>query len=846
MGTLLNGRTLWLGLVPLLAALAASAAPNPVLPDTADVGVLRFAGEYYLMGMGTAGGMYTSRDLVHWDGPHHAFSMDNAWTENETAKDHQIHACNLVLHNGRFHLYWSVNHGALRQIGHAVAGNPRGPYHEPVTDTPFDGRMDPQCFVDRNGELYFYTVKFTDGNVIFGQPMADPCTLAGAARPLLSAQPDTWEMRDHKVNEAPEVVYYRRGYTMLYNANHTGSIYGNYAIGAAAADAPLGFGNSGKYPHPVLGTNQGRVLSDERMPVPVAVVQETPWRYTTNPPGDGWAKPGFDDTAWQTGPGAFGGSEASAPRTSLGTRWSADALWLRKRFDLAAPLKHGALVLHHRGRVTVYLNGTAVAECTGATSGYAVLPLENAARALLQPGDNVLAVAAAQPKDGKGFADAGLLDPGDHPAEPIVHNCGQPNLVRGPNGFEWWLVYFALYNGSPKRSQAIDRVHFFGDELVVDGPTTAATQGYHPPPAQPTFMDTFDTDGLLGDDWVVERGEWFVEDGALVQPAQNGLSRVRCAGTGGQFFQFEASVRFREEAGHQAGIATTELIFGLDRTRHSWFVMPRGRNDAEEQHHRLPENFAWDGWHTLRLAANGLQSRLWIDGIEADTVMGSGVYAPVRPELFARGPARFDGVTYTRGWDGVGDLVDDWAAADSGSEAQGKWVQQREGLLGYADTPPVEEASGPAWFHREAHVFKGDRLPAFEWTVQVVPEEAAAAPEDARAGVYALYADRENFLRVAVDPAFSRIEVAGMRDGEAVAPRAMDIPPRPHRRTPLSESGGNLRIVKLRDRVILFAAGHELMTIEGAWPPAQAGLFADGVRCRFRGIMLFERVNNAR
>ena len=122
--------------------------------------MFQHAGVYYLMGVGTSGGMYTSRDLMHWSGPEHAFSMNNAWTSGPAAADTEIHACDMVLRNGVFHLYWSVNHGPLRQIGHALADTPPGPYREPVTEVPFDGRIDPQCFQDEDSRLYFYTVKY--------------------------------------------------------------------------------------------------------------------------------------------------------------------------------------------------------------------------------------------------------------------------------------------------------------------------------------------------------------------------------------------------------------------------------------------------------------------------------------------------------------------------------------------------------------------------------------------------------------------------------------------------------------------------------------------------------------
>lgn len=63
----------------VLFCAVAAAAPNPVLPETADCGVMRFNGEYYLMGVYTKGAMYVSPDLVTWRGhggrPNRAYSL---------------------------------------------------------------------------------------------------------------------------------------------------------------------------------------------------------------------------------------------------------------------------------------------------------------------------------------------------------------------------------------------------------------------------------------------------------------------------------------------------------------------------------------------------------------------------------------------------------------------------------------------------------------------------------------------------------------------------------------------------------------------------------------------------
>ena len=118
-------------------------------------------------------------NLIDWRGPFHAAAMDNSWATGDAGRDSEIHASDFKYINGTFHHYWSVNFRDLRQIGHAVSHNPLGPYIEPVKDKWFSGRIDPYLFIDDDGKMYFYTVKFTDGNVIWGRRMDDPWTLTG-------------------------------------------------------------------------------------------------------------------------------------------------------------------------------------------------------------------------------------------------------------------------------------------------------------------------------------------------------------------------------------------------------------------------------------------------------------------------------------------------------------------------------------------------------------------------------------------------------------------------------------------------------------------------------------------
>jgi hypothetical protein len=138
-----------------------SAVPNPVLApqhgNAADCGVMKFNGEYYLIGNSLAGDMFVSPDLVHWGNRTHVFSMDNDWTPGDTATDRNINACDPSYYNGVFNLYWSVDRGdrGVVQIGHAIADQPLGPYHEPDRKHWFASKIDAHLFRDDDGSFTF-------------------------------------------------------------------------------------------------------------------------------------------------------------------------------------------------------------------------------------------------------------------------------------------------------------------------------------------------------------------------------------------------------------------------------------------------------------------------------------------------------------------------------------------------------------------------------------------------------------------------------------------------------------------------------------------------------------------
>jgi len=140
---------------------------------------------------------------------------------------------------------------------------------------------------------------------------------------------------------------------------------------------------------------------------PASDRQPQTWRYTTSQPAAAWFDPAFDDTAWQTGSAGFGALDTRFAK--VGTEWKTADIWLRRSVDVPAALTAPHLRIFHDDDAQVYLNGTLIAELPGANSGFAYVPLNDAARQALRPGKNTIAVHAHQTRGGQ-FIDAGIVD----------------------------------------------------------------------------------------------------------------------------------------------------------------------------------------------------------------------------------------------------------------------------------------------------------------------------------------------------------------------------------------------------------------------------------------------------
>lgn len=614
------------------STLMAQNIQNPVLPGVADAGVMKYNGKYYIGGVYTNGDFYVSDDLVHWGTPVHVVTMDNEWTRGTGAGNNQIHANDMIYLNGDFHLYWSVNYWGKDKhavhIVHTQGKDALGPYTEPNKKTWMDNRIDPKVFKDDDGQLYMYMVRFTDGNTIWARKMKNPAEFAGDPVCMFASLPDTWETMDNRVAEGPWVMKYRDRYYMMYNANHTSTEWGNYQLGVAEADSPLGFQHGNKYSYPVVGCNQTQLEEKQVDILRYGTTYEPLFAYTESKPAGDWnTKLTYDASAWKQGETGFSSEEVKGSTTRhQGTVWNSPSLWLRKTFSAGKQVGNLALRVAHDGDTRIYLNGTLVYEKQG--RDYCIVNLDKKMRAALKEGANLLAVETNKGRRSQ-FFDVSLFDMKNGIADEILMTPGQPNILRGPNGFEWWLIYMANKNAE-RRGQYINRVQFFDKTMFVDGITGPQTAGYHPEPSMPTYSK------------IDETPSFGVFQG--VQPSAAYL--------------FETSVKTNGEAGVIAWWKDADncAYIGLDAKSQCWYLRTCVNGKEKKESYALPADFRWGVYHQLRIERNADGMKVWLDEIPAP---GKHIFAGVVPAAEAGVPgvfdeakdALFEGTTYTIGFD---------------------------------------------------------------------------------------------------------------------------------------------------------------------------------------------------
>jgi hypothetical protein len=152
------------------------------------------------------------------------------------------------------------------------------------------------------------------------------------------------------------------------------------------------------------------------MPVPPRVEVIEPgskpdgvmWRYTTDKPaGDDWMRATFKDKKWKSAPGGFG--TEGTPGAIVRTKWDTPDIYVRREIAVPAGANIAAIQLyvHHDEDAQIYLNGVLAAKLSGFTAEYEPVEMLPAAKALLKPGNNLLAVHCHQTGGGQ-YIDVGL------------------------------------------------------------------------------------------------------------------------------------------------------------------------------------------------------------------------------------------------------------------------------------------------------------------------------------------------------------------------------------------------------------------------------------------------------
>jgi hypothetical protein len=131
----------------------------------------------------------------------------------------------------------------------------------------------------------------------------------------------------------------------------------------------------------------------------------TTWRYTLEQPGPGWAARAFDDSRWTVGEGGFG--REGTPGSVIRTKWTEPAIWLRREIVIPESYEwyRPFLQIHHDEDAEVYIDGQMVANLSGYSTGYRLVPLPFGPR----PGKHLLALHCRQ-TDGGQYVDAGIVD----------------------------------------------------------------------------------------------------------------------------------------------------------------------------------------------------------------------------------------------------------------------------------------------------------------------------------------------------------------------------------------------------------------------------------------------------
>jgi regulation of enolase protein 1 (concanavalin A-like superfamily) len=475
----------------------------------------------------------------------------------------------------------------------------------------------------------------------------------------------------------------------------------------------------------------------------------------------------------------------------------------------STPINEGPWVIKYRGKYHMFYNANGT-------------------------GDTDYQIGCAQADTPLGFSNSGKQSQPVLPRKFVgpnsgeINTIGQPWAVRGNNGFEWWIGYFAIYTtDGGGRYQYIDRGHFFDKKVYVDGPTNRYTAGYHPGPAKPQYRGLFgvDTTGCP-DGWTANGGHWYCSGGQLRQDA-SGIVNAMLNNNAAKNYLFEINLKFiGSSIDQQAGLRvyyTDEnnwMIVGIHQTStpgvtNFYYHLREGGVD-NVQAIALLASFNINVYHKLRVERNGNKFIIWLDDViyaPVDTATASG-FGQGQVGIFSNNAnVAFDGIVYTVGWDEYDSSVQSWGASISGVQPTGNWTVAADGI-----TQSVTSGSHS--------IFKGDLMSQYEFSVQVTKFGSV----DGTMGIMPVEIDSNNCLGAEINLATDKLFIYGVNNGVSIPYQEVSV---------ANLTTYNLRAVKLSDRIILFVDGQEKMTVLQSFGPSQVGLTNQNMAAKYNGILVY-------
>ena len=218
----MKAKILLAGMLLLLPLLSKAEGGKSQVP-LADPYILLDGDTYYAYGTNDANGIrcYTSNDLRLWKYDGLALHKDNT-TETQWFWAPEVY------HIGdKYIMYYSAN----EHLYAATSTSPKGPFVQvgsyqmgSIFDQADEKCIDSHVYFDvkANGDTiaYIFFVRFNDGNCIWQAKLSDDfiTPVPGTLRKCFAAS-QTWELKQGRVNEGPNVIKYRSTYFLTYSGN---------------------------------------------------------------------------------------------------------------------------------------------------------------------------------------------------------------------------------------------------------------------------------------------------------------------------------------------------------------------------------------------------------------------------------------------------------------------------------------------------------------------------------------------------------------------------------------------------------------------------------------------------